>query len=341
MMAQKFEYDHLTRCAPRLDDVGSMLVTREHAPAPGFGGPPGRWAGLLLLLPLACAPAAPVLPTPAPLTKFSSPPVPPKAAPTAPEATPPAQPVAKPIPDVAEPAPEPPPIPVAERTTVTYAELLDELRRVADELTEAPEVQRSYHALLADYALTPDDVSLQSYSRVRLVFEATRDGGFWGVRWDITDRMPWSDAVWQQWRERDWTGEPPEITAVAECDELSALFAFLTRDLGVQGFVGLFWPTWNHTVAVWEVRRGATETNPGERVRILVPTSQVWLSREATLGTREFKTNRVVFPYQRQDLKPDSELPAAVARYLVERTRRYGALSNEQLLERRNHLGGS
>lgn len=225
--------------------------------------------------------------------------------------------------------------------TVTYEDFIEELRRVADELAQAPEVQKGYQALLEEYQLTPADVSPESYSRVRAIFEATRDGGLWGVRWDITNRMPWSDAIWQQWRERDWEGEVPEITAVAECDELSALFSFLVRDVGVDGYVGLFWPTWNHTVAVWQIERNASQADRSTFVRILVPTSQVWLSREASLGTREFKTNRVIFPYARRDMKPGAELPAPLARYLIEQLRRHGALSNESLLERRNRLGGS
>jgi hypothetical protein len=218
---------------------------------------------------------------------------------------------------------------------------VEELRRVADELATAPEVERSYQTLLAEYDLAAADVGIQSYSRVRLVFEATRDGGLWGVRWAITNRMPWSDAIWQQWRELDLDQKEPEITATAECDELSALFSLLARDVGIQGFVGLHWPAWNHTVAVWEVRRGATEKDPGVGVRMMVPTSQIWLSRQATLGSREFSTGRVVFPYARRDRKPESEMPATLARFLIERLERYGALSTEALLERRQRLGGS
>jgi hypothetical protein len=240
----------------------------------------------------------------------------------------------------AGPLPAPEPL-FGSMATVSYRAFVEEVRRVADELASAPEVERSYHSFLADYQLAPSDVSIESYSRVRLVFEATRDGGLWGVKWTITDRMPWSDAIWEQWRAFDGAAVEPDVTAVAECDELSALFAFLARDVGVQGFVGLFWPAWNHAVAVWELRRGATPKDPGTRVRVMVPTSQIWLSRQATLGSREFETNRAVFPYARNDLKPESELSVPLARFLIERLERYGGLSNEALLERRNRLGGS
>ncbi len=237
-----------------------------------------------------------------------------------------------------------PPLPPAlfdGQDSVAYAVFLDEMRRVADELATSPEVAVGYQRLLTDYRLTPGDVSITSYSRVRLTFEAARDGGLWGSRWNVTDEMPWSDKIWEQWAARDWSGEPPETTAQAECDELSALFSVLARDLGVHGFVGLFWPAWNHTVAVWELTRKTASSPKGERVRILVPTSQIWLSREATLGTREMKTDRVVFPYQRKDIKPEGLIPAPVARYLIGQLRTYGAWSSERLLERRNRLGGS
>jgi hypothetical protein len=110
----------------------------------------------------------------------------------------------------------------------------------------------------------------------------------------------------------------------------------LARDLGVEGFVGLHWPYWNHTVAVWQL--------PGPQpraTRIVVPTSQVFLSREATLGTRELPAQRVVFPYVRKDLKPNSPLPDTLVRFLLSRLRTFGAGSSADLQARRNALGSS
>lgn len=234
--------------------------------------------------------------------------------------------------------------PFVGRDEVRYSEFIAQMRQVADELAELTVTQQEHAALLAAHGLTADQMPLLSFSRVRLAFEATRDGGLWGIHWAITDQMPWSDRIWTQWRklelQRDATGHEllaaDAITAVAECDELSALFALLARDLGVEGFVGLHWPYWNHTVAVWQL--------PGAEprlTRILVPTSQIFLSRDATLGTSELPTQRVVFPYARKDLKPDSTLPAPLARVLLGRLRAFGALSSAQLQARRNALGGS
>lgn len=232
----------------------------------------------------------------------------------------------------------------AGRAEVTYGEFIGEMRAVADRLAAHAAVQDAHQQLLHRTGLTPDELTLASFSRVRLAFEATRDGGLWGLRWAITDKMPWSDEIWRQWRsapslENDadavlFGTEAP--TATAECDELSALFALIARDLGVDGFVGLHWPYWNHTVAVWQLSHGRAAS-----VRILVPTSQVFLSREATLGTRELPTQRVVFPYVRVDLRPESLLPGALARFLLHRLELFGAEPDAALQARRNRLGGS
>lgn len=239
---------------------------------------------------------------------------------------------------------QPEPAPFADRETVRYAEFIDALRGVAKDLEANPNVQEAYRALLSEFALDESELSLESFSRVRLVFEAARDGGLWDVRWAITDQLPRSDRIWTQWQSSasDLEQSAQQIagehgpSAIAECDELSALFAFLARDLGVSGVVALHWPMWNHTVAVWEVSR-----HDGRAARIVVPTSQVFLTPGATLGTRELPTRRVVFGYRRQDVKPDSELSGHLVRFLLLRARTLGASSTSELTARRNRLGGS
>lgn len=58
--------------------------------------------------------------------------------------------------------------------------------------------------------------------------------------------------------------------------------AFLAGSAGIRG-VGLFWPYLNHTVAVWEL-------HPAERsaIRMVVPTSQIFLDVSDSLDTRRF-----------------------------------------------------
>jgi hypothetical protein len=126
------------------------------------------------------------------------------------------------------------------------------------------------------------------------------------------------------------------VTAVAECDELSALFAFVVRRLGVKhaGFLG-GGPM--HIVAHWTLR-------PSRRheVRIVVPTSQVFLSREATLGTEEINAYRAktVWDYWRKDVPQSFTIPAPLARYFVAQLR-LAALPHAWLQRLRNHHGSS
>lgn len=186
---------------------------------------------------------------------------------------------------------------------MTVQDLVTEMTALATANTSAPAVLADWHALADAHDLADTPSSLLEYSRVRLAFEATRDGGLWGLRWDITNRDPTERFAWSSLL--SWHGE--EVTAVAECDELSALFASLARAMGV-GEVGLFWPTKNHTVAVW--------TTPGKTgpVRVVVPTSQIFLSGGETLGTGGFDpwTQRTIYRYGTKALPLNAELTPEV-----------------------------
>ncbi len=226
----------------------------------------------------------------------------------------------------------------AGRETVTYGEFIVELRKIADEQSSDPDVVAAHQVLLEQKGLTEDEMPLESFSRVRLAFESARDSGLWGIRGTVTDQMPWSDRIWQQWSARSFTAEAPVSTeempgfptAVAECDEMGALFSILARDLGVVGFVGLHWPYWNHVVPVWQV-----DKQDGSFVRIIVPATQTFLDKKETIGTTGMKTNRVVFPYVRKDQREGSEMSADLARYLLTQSHLYGGLSTSELTHRR------
>ena len=150
--------------------------------------------------------------------------------------------------------------------------------------------------------------------RLRTLFEATRDAGLWHLQWTITDLLPDSRAIFRQWA---LCGQPGRVTATAECDELSALLGFFCHRLDVPG-VGLLWPTSNHTVACWV---------PKEGVRVVVPTSQIYLPEAATLGTNGFNaySQSIVYPYTQSDVGLGFELPSALLDFFVEQIVRYGA----------------
>ena len=139
----------------------------------------------------------------------------------------------------------------------------------------------SFQTFLATHKLRSNSIRYSDFVLGRLLFEATRDAGFWNLHWSITDQPPNSDKIWLQWRsiKRASVLTP---TATAECDELSALYAFLAERTGVRS-VGLFWPAANHTVAVCVLR-----PSEGPVLRVVVPTTQIFLEDTDTFDTREF-----------------------------------------------------
>lgn len=143
---------------------------------------------------------------------------------------------------------------------------------------------------------------------MRLLYEATRDAGFWNMHWNVTDQPPNSDRIWRQWRAVD---KPSiyEPTAIAECDELSALFAFLVERPGVRS-VGLFWPYSNHTVAVWVV-----QPTGGQVIRVVVPTSQIFLEESDDFDTGKFNPwkQKTIYEYTRRDVADSFEIPKPLA----------------------------
>jgi hypothetical protein len=143
------------------------------------------WAGIVLL---ACA----------------RPTEPPAAAPQAPVVTASAVEVAESATVEVPPAPvaevAPAPVPFEGLAVVHLTELVAQLNRVADELAEASAVRADYAAFVATHGLADSDALYRDYVRVKLVFESTRDGGLWHLRWDITNEQPNSEQIWRQWK---------------------------------------------------------------------------------------------------------------------------------------------
>lgn len=219
------------------------------------------------------------------------------------------------------------------RRTVRWEEVIEALDEVAFELEQAAAVRADYEAFIEQHGVQDTDALFRDYVRLKLAFEATRDGGWWHLRWTITNRKPNSDAVWEQWRSLELAeGDAPGVTAQAECDELSALLAVVARGLGVKT-IGLFWPVWNHVVAVWTIEQ------PGaDPVRIVVPTSQIMLGPDESLGTNGFNPwrQKTIYTYRRKDVSPSDRIPAALARFMVKQARRHGQRSQVDLQQMRN-----
>src|SRR5260370_29608079 len=152
----------------------------------------------------------------------------------------------------------------------TFNHLVRRIQEKAKTLETTSGMRSGFQSFTSSHNLPERSVHYSDYVVVRLLFEATRDAGYWNLHWAITDQPPNSDRIWQQWKS---VKRPSalESTATAECDELSALYAFLVERAGVKS-VGRFWPAPNHTVAVWLVRPA---TRPV--VRLVVPTCQIVL----------------------------------------------------------------
>src|SRR5258708_30941200 len=98
-----------------------------------------------------------------------------------------------------------------------------------------------FQSFISAHKLSAENVRYSDYVIVRLLFEATRDAGFWNLHWAITDQPPNSDRIWQQWKNVE---KPSALksTATADCDELSALYAVFVEPVFAKS-AGLFCPS--------------------------------------------------------------------------------------------------
>jgi hypothetical protein len=226
-------------------------------------------------------------------------------------------------------APKPTP-PVFPASDDNLAQLVRILRAKAKTLASASGMRSGFQAFISAHKLPPESIRYSDYVVVRLLFEATRDAGFWNLHWDITDQPPNSDRIWRQWK-NDRKPSAVESTATAECDELSALYAFLVERVGVKS-VGLFWPAANHTVAVWVVR-----PTGGPVVRVVVPTSQIFLDETDRFDTKKFDPwrQKTIYEYTRRDVPDTYELPKPLFEFLLRQVDKYGGASDITLQQLR------
>jgi hypothetical protein len=231
-----------------------------------------------------------------------------------------------PSPHVSDPC-DGPEVPVAAQVVepVTFGRFVAALGAQFDALDPQP-LQPAWEQFVARRGIDPQTPGLlQDFRRLRWLYEATRDGGWWQLRWDITNQEPSSRRIFTQWERVTAPVLLGEASAVAECDEVSSLYALLGRRLGVRG-IGLFYPTWNHTIAAWA---------PPQLVRkhsriVLIPTTQIFLGCEAGFDQTTFRTGLTnIEEYPRWDIRDSRVLPIELARYLLAQVRAYGDASPE------------
>lgn len=208
----------------------------------------------------------------------------------------------------------------------SLSQLVSIIQQRAKSLENTSGMRLGFQSFTAAHHLSPDSIRYSDYVLIRLFFEATRDAGLWNVHWNITDRPPNSDNIWRQWRAIDkpslW-----EPTATAECDELSALFAFLVERAGVKS-VGLFWPGSNHTVAVWILRPASSPA-----IRVVVPTSQIFLTETDFFDTKKFDPwrQKTIYEYTRRDVPDSFELSKPLVHFFIQQLDKYAGATDTTL----------
>ena len=218
----------------------------------------------------------------------------------------------------------------ASTSDTTVGRLVSEIRERAKLLENTSGMRSSFLSFTSAYKIKTESISYSDFVVVRLLYEATRDAGFWNMHWTITNMPPNSDEVWRQWKAvREVSPTIP--TASAECDELSALYAFLVERAGVRT-VGLFWPYSNHTVAVWVIRPAG-----GNEIRVVVPTSQVFLTVNDSFATRKFNPwhQKTIFEYRRHDVPDSFQLPKPLFDYFLKQMGKYAGASDSTLQQLR------
>jgi len=218
--------------------------------------------------------------------------------------------------------------PASRTAGTTVARLVSEVRAKAKTLESSSGMRLSFQSFTSAYKIAPGSIRYSDFVIVRLLYEAARDAGFWNMHWTITDMPPNSDRVWRQWKSMRVVS-PVASTASAECDELSALYAFLVERAGVRG-VGLFWPYPNHTVAVWVLH-----PKDGAEVRVIVPTSQIFLDVTDSFGTKKFNAwhQKTIFEYKRRDVPDSFELPKPLFDFFLQQVDKYAGASDSTLQE--------
>jgi hypothetical protein len=221
-------------------------------------------------------------------------------------------------------------MPVPIRSNTNLAQLVSLLQVRAKVLENSSGMRLSFQSFVSAHNLPPASIRYSDYVIVRLLYEATRDAGYWNLHWSITDQPPTSANIWAQWKTvRRSSALAP--TATAECDELSALYAFLVERAGVKG-IGLFWPAPNHTVAVWVVHPAR-----GGVIRVVVPTSQIFLAETDSFDTKKFDPwrQKTIFEYTHRDVPDSFELPRPLFDFFLQQVEKYGGASDTTLQQLR------
>jgi hypothetical protein len=204
---------------------------------------------------------------------------------------------------------------------VVFRDFVTVLQSVLDGAV-SPGLDQELTAFFRKHGMPEDNPRLIADTRrVRLLFEAIRDGGFWHLRWDVTNQEPSSRRIWRAWIDNPVVTDFSAASATAECDEISALLGMLAGKMGVRS-VGLFYPTWNHTIAVFAPLGGKVKKSG----LIQLPTTQIFLGCDAGFDNTTFKTDlKNIEPYPNWDVRASTLIPGERANFLLEQLRLFAS----------------
>jgi hypothetical protein len=91
--------------------------------------------------------------------------------------------------------------------------------------------------------------------------------------------------------------------------------------------VGLLWPTANHTVAAWVLHQQAGS------VRVVIPTTQIFLDEFDYWGTKKFDPwrQKAIYEYTRRDVPDSFEIPKPLFTFFVQQMDKYAGASDATL----------
>jgi hypothetical protein len=75
-------------------------------------------------------------------------------------------------------------------STATLAQLIGAVRAKAKGLEDNAGMRSRFQSFTTATKVRPASVSYPDFVLVRVLYEATRDAGFWNMHWTITDREP-------------------------------------------------------------------------------------------------------------------------------------------------------
>jgi hypothetical protein len=78
----------------------------------------------------------------------------------------------------------------------SVGQLVSLVREKAKVLEGSSGMRIGFQTFTTAHGLTAESIRYSDYVIVRLLFEATRDAGFWNLHWAITDQPPNSDRIW-------------------------------------------------------------------------------------------------------------------------------------------------